>query len=66
MKWEYKVFTLEHFYSLNKGLDVEETLNNYGKNGWELVGVLQKHNPTLGVSCKLDSDSIVFKRQVGQ
>ena len=32
MKWEYKVFTLEHFYSLNKSLDVEETLNNYGKN----------------------------------
>lgn len=64
MKWEYKIFTIEHFYNLNKSLDVEKALNDYGKDGWELVGVLQKHYPTLGNSCKLDNDSIVFKRAI--
>lgn len=39
-KWEYKVFTIDHFLSEDNHLTVEEKLNRYGKDGWELVGLL--------------------------
>ncbi|WP_315122369.1 DUF4177 domain-containing protein [uncultured Clostridium sp.] len=64
MKWEYKVFELRHFLSLDKNSTIEEELNKYGEDGWELVGVLQKPYTTLGNPPKLDSDSIVFKKAV--
>lgn len=64
MKWEYKVFTLENFLNSEGNLSVEEILNKYGKEGWELTGVLEKPYTTLGNPPTLDTDSIVFKRQV--
>ena len=63
-KWEYKVFTVDHFLSVDSHLTVEEKLNKYGKDGWELVGLLQSRHTTLGYPSKLDNDSIAFKRQV--
>lgn len=62
MEWKYKVFTVDHFLSLQKNLSIEELLNNYGKDGWELVGTLQSFYKTLGKPSKLDSDLIVFKK----
>ena len=64
MKWEYKVLTVDHFIAQDAKLTVEETLNKYGEDGWELVGVLEKPYTTLGNAPKLDSNSIVFKRQI--
>lgn len=63
MKWEYKIFSMEHFLSEDSNLTVEEQLNKYGEEGWELVGVLEKPYTTLGNGPKLDSNSIVFKKQ---
>ncbi|MCC9295530.1 DUF4177 domain-containing protein [Clostridium sp. MT-14] len=62
MEWKYKVFTVDHFLSSQENLSIEELLNNYGKDGWELVGTLQNSYKTLGKPSKLDSDLIVFKR----
>ncbi|CAB1253710.1 MULTISPECIES: DUF4177 domain-containing protein [Clostridium] len=62
MEWEYKVFTVDHFLSSQENLSIEELLNKYGKEGWELVGILQNLYKTLGKSSKLDSDLIVFKK----
>lgn len=64
MKWEYKVFTVDHFLSSDSNLTIEENLNQYGEDGWELVGVLKEASTTLGNPSKLDSDSIVFKKGV--
>lgn len=64
MKWEYKVFTVDNFLNIDSDLAIEEKLNKYGEDGWELVGLLQRSNTTLGYSPKLDNDSIAFKRQV--
>ena len=37
-KFEYQVLTLE-------GLDIEDELNKYGQEGWELVAIDQRDNP---------------------
>lgn len=65
MTWEYKVFTVDHFQSIDENLTIEEKLNKYGSDGWELIGVLKKPHVTLGNPSKLDSDSIVFKKAIG-
>ncbi|GAA0719160.1 hypothetical protein GCM10008905_06820 [Clostridium malenominatum] len=64
MKWEYKMFTLDHFLSSDSNLTIEEQLNKYGEEGWELVGILEKPYTTLGIQPRLDSNSIVFKKSV--
>ena len=63
-KWEYKVSTVDYFLSVDSDLTVEEKLNKYGEDGWELIGLLQRRHTTLGYPPKLDNDSIAFKRQV--
>ncbi len=64
MKWEYKIFTVDHFLDVDNELTIEEKLNQYGEEGWELIGVLEKPYSTVGNPPKLDSDSIVFKKTV--
>lgn len=63
MQWEYKVLTMDHFLNSESGLTLEEELNKYGVQGWELVGVMEKPFDTLGVPPKLDSNSIIFKKE---
>jgi hypothetical protein len=63
MMWKYKVFTVDHFLSTDKDSTIEEQLNKYGADGWELVGVLQRIH-TIGKPTKIDSDSIVFKKAI--
>jgi hypothetical protein len=64
MKWEYKVIIAEKFLSSADSLTVEEKFNEYGKDGWEFAGVLQKPYTTLGQDPKVDGDCIVLKRHV--
>lgn len=63
MSWKYKVLTMDHFLSSESGLTLEEELNRYGEQGWELVGVLEKPYDTLGTPPKIDGNSIVFKKE---
>lgn len=63
-EWEYKIFTVDEFINATKDLSIEEKLNEYGKEGWELVGIMPKKAQTLGNPSKLDSDSIVLKKQL--
>ncbi|KAJ48871.1 hypothetical protein BD780_000332 [Clostridium tetanomorphum] len=63
MKWEYKMFTMDHFLSSDNNLTVEEQLNKYGEEGWELIGILEKQS-TYTTLEKLNTDSIIFKRQL--
>jgi len=61
-KWKYKVFTVDKFISLDSDLSLEEELNKYGEEGWELVGIIQKPITSLGKPSKLNDNSIVFKK----
>ncbi|MEW9095823.1 MAG: DUF4177 domain-containing protein [Clostridiaceae bacterium] len=63
MKWEYKTLTIDHFLSSDSSLTIEDQLNNYGKDGWEFVGILEKPYTTLG-NTKLDSNSMIFKKSI--
>lgn len=58
------MFTLDHFLSSDSNLTIEEQLNKYGEEGWQLVGILEKPYTTLGIQPRLDSNSIVFKKQM--
>ncbi|AYD39563.1 DUF4177 domain-containing protein [Clostridium fermenticellae] len=65
MVWKYKMFTLDHFLNSDENLTMEEKLNKYGEDGWELVGVLERPFTGLGNPPKcLDMNSIVFKKAV--
>ena len=62
MKWEYKTFTVDDFVSSDTNLTIEEQLNKYGENGWELMGALPKVHATVGNPSRLYTDMIVFKK----
>ncbi|ADK17067.1 MULTISPECIES: DUF4177 domain-containing protein [Clostridium] len=62
MSWQYRIFTVERFLNSTDNLNLEEKLNKYGKEDWELTGVLQRHYATLGNQDKLEDDLIVFKK----
>lgn len=64
MKWEYKVFKIEDFSKFNETLKLQEELNSYGKEGWELTGFVYPPQTGVGWMPKLDIDSVVFKRQI--
>jgi len=39
--WEYKtIITDKSFWSGKDKIDIEKTLNNLGRNGWNLVSVI--------------------------
>ncbi|WP_027622973.1 DUF4177 domain-containing protein [Clostridium lundense] len=63
MKWEYKAFSVDHFLSSDSELTVEEQLNKYGEQGWELAGTLEKPS-TYVTPEKLDTNLMIFKRQL--
>lgn len=64
MKWEYNVISLSKFLNSDDDLTVQEQLNKYGADGWELVCVLEKTFAGVGNPTKLDRDSLVFKRAI--
>ena len=64
MEWEYKVIKVEKISKLSEPIKFQEELNNYGKEGWELVGVFYPPHLGEGWIPKADADSVIFKRQI--
>ncbi|EDU38597.1 DUF4177 domain-containing protein [Clostridium sporogenes] len=62
MKWEYKVIGINSVQNLGEPGDLQKELNNYGEEGWELVGVLAKPHGGIGWMPKPDDGSVIFKR----
>ncbi|BAQ36198.1 hypothetical protein CBB2_3195 [Clostridium botulinum] len=62
MKWEYKVIKINSIKNLGNPINLQNELNNYGEEGWELVGVLTKPHEGIGWMPKPDDGSVVFKR----
>jgi Domain of unknown function (DUF4177) len=63
-EWQYKVFTVDEFINTGNGGTIEDKLNEYGKDGWELAGIMPKKTQSLGNSSKLPEDSVVLKKQL--
>ncbi len=63
MEWEYKVVKFETISNLKEPSKLQEELNNYGKEGWELVSIFYPPNIGEGWMPQLYSYSLVFKRQ---
>jgi len=64
MNWEYKVIKVENITKFTETIKLQEELNNYGKEGWELVGFIYPPQIGAGWMPKVDIDSVIFKRQV--
>lgn len=62
MKWEYNVVKVEKFSEFTETMKLQEELNSYGKEGWELVGFFYPNQIGVGLEPKLDVDSAIFKR----
>ena len=65
MKWEYKIINTGDFAKFTKTDELQEELNRYGQDGWELVDFVYPTQPGEGWEPKLDIDSVIFKRQIG-
>lgn len=65
MKWEYKVIKIDCIQNLGKPDNLQNELNSYGEEGWELVGVLTKPHIGEGWMPKPDDGSVIFKRAIG-
>lgn len=64
MEWEYKEILIDSFLKPDDKLTIEEKLNKYGADGWELVGVIQRSQIGVGWLPKGEGDSIIFKKPV--
>lgn len=64
MKWEYKVVGIDSLHGLGNPANLQEELNHYGNEGWELIGVMKKPHEGVGWNPKPDDGSVVFKRVV--
>lgn len=62
MKWEYKTESLDHFQSSGHGSTVEEQLNSYGNEGWELVTMIRGETATVGNPPRINGSTLIFKR----
>ncbi|APF28813.1 hypothetical protein NPD7_2330 [Clostridium sporogenes] len=62
MKWKYKVIEINSIKNLGSPINLQNELNNYGEEGWELVGVLAKPHGGIGWMLKPDDGSVIFKR----
>ena len=64
MMWEYKVIDIKTIAKFSEPIKLQEELNNYGKEGWELVEFAYPPQIGVGWVSKLDIDSVIFKRQI--
>lgn len=64
MKWEYKVVNTANISKFSEPIKLQDELNNYGKEGWELVGFVYPPQIGEGWMPKLDSDTVIFKREI--
>ncbi|WP_055667335.1 DUF4177 domain-containing protein [Desnuesiella massiliensis] len=64
MKWEYKVIQIEKYEGLKDSVELPKELNDYGTEGWKVVGVLQpQHNEKVGISNSY-TNAVTFKRRI--
>ncbi len=63
MKWEYKIIKVGSFSKFNETEKLQQELNNYGTEGWELVCFNYPPQVGEGTISKLDTDSVIFKRR---
>ncbi len=64
MEWKYKEISLESFLKADDKMTIEEKLNKYGAEGWELVGVIKTPETGIGWVPKGGEESIIFKKPV--
>lgn len=62
MEWEYKTIAFDQFVNEKNELSIEEHLNVYGKEEWELVNMHEPKMQAYGQPNKLDESFMVFKR----
>lgn len=65
MSWEYKTMGINEFEGLKDTSKLQEELNNYGAQGWELISVLKPQHTGEGWLPKIQNDVVVFKRKTG-
>lgn len=63
-KWEYKVIGLRDILPYNKDKSLEEEFNKYGREGWELVNIVDQIDSAFGGSAKVEYNFILFKREL--
>lgn len=63
IKWEYKVFGVNSIISAKEDFKLEKKLNEFGEEGWELVGILDQVDSGFGYQPRVDCNLILFKRQ---
>lgn len=64
MEWKYKELPIDSFLKSDANLTIEEKLNKYGSDGWELACIIQKPQVGVGWLSKGDSDVIILKKSV--
>lgn len=66
MKYEYKAIKITSLKGLGNSEELQKELNDYGAEGWELVGVLKKPNEGVGWIPNEDDGSVIFKRSISK
>jgi hypothetical protein len=64
MKWEYKILKAGEVSNFNNSVKLQEELNNYGMEGWELVNFVYPEQKGKGWEPAKDLNSVIFKRQI--
>lgn len=67
-KWEYRVETFGSFWSGVKAEDVQETLNQWGEQGWEVVSAtaFEHYNKIYVVAKRPLTRETIRKRSMPQ
>ncbi len=64
MKWEYKTIEIDKLEGFKDTTKLQEELNSYGAEGWELITVLQPQQVGEGWLPKIHNDVVTFKRKI--
>lgn len=64
MKWEYKIVQILDNEGLNNLTKLQDELNKYGLDGWELVEVLRKSPNGVGWLSNTEENFMVLKRDL--
>jgi len=62
-KWEYKVIGIDSIIEAGNDTEIENKLNTYGEDGWELVEILDQVNSSWGIQPRVECNLILFKRE---
>ncbi len=64
MKWEYKTIEIDKLEGFKDTTKLQEELNSYGAEGWELITILQPQHVGEGWLPKIHNDVVTFKRKI--